>query len=167
MDKRTNNAAFFDCPVCGKRPRIKLLGDYVGIAYCTGYGFHRHKRVLVSSMGTTEKPLYEALSIKWNLMHFDEVRFIYNENGNPFKRLNTKKRLTNREEYAEELIEIALSGNLVCLVNGEPDRCESVNCLDCDLYSSRGTIRCTRETGLMEWAEQYAIEGDPERNEVG
>jgi len=49
------------------------------------YGMHRHKKVSVCiPYGNPSKIVKEVIN-KWNDLQFDEIRFIYDENGNPFK----------------------------------------------------------------------------------
>ena len=46
---------------------------------------HRHKKVSVCiPYGNPSKIVKEVIN-KWNDLQFDEIRFIYDENGNPFK----------------------------------------------------------------------------------
>lgn len=81
---RTHDAAFFECPICGKKPYVQIYELHVAEAYCKGYGFHKHKKVSVSAY---ERPtqLLNILSHKWDQMHYEQARFVFDKNGNPFK----------------------------------------------------------------------------------
>ena len=82
---RASDIAFFACPICGKRPYVDLYGINKGTAYCKGYGFHRHKKVSVFIRHAQPSKLLEKLSISWNSMGYEEARFLFYMNGNPFK----------------------------------------------------------------------------------
>ena len=82
---RASDIAFFACPICGKRPYVDLYGINKGTAYCKGYGFHRHKKVSVFIRYAQPSKLLEKLSISWNSMGYEEARFLFYMNGNPFK----------------------------------------------------------------------------------
>ena len=82
---RTSDIAFFACPICGKKPYVNLYGINVGTAYCKGYGFHRHKKVSAFIRYAQPSKLLEKLAISWNSMRFEEARYLFDMNGNPFR----------------------------------------------------------------------------------
>lgn len=81
---RSHDAAFFECPICGKKPYVETFELNFALAYCKGYWLHRHKKVSVSAY---ERPsqLLKTLAINWNQIHYEQARFLFNMNGNPFK----------------------------------------------------------------------------------
>lgn len=83
--KRTHDVAFDVCPICGKPPYVQTFDTTVALAFCKGHGFHRHKKVQV--LVPCERPgkLIERLAEEWNQMWFEEARFLFFPNGNPFK----------------------------------------------------------------------------------
>lgn len=84
--KRTTDEAFFECPVCGKKPYVNTYNVNVGWASCKGYGIHRHKEVSVFVPYARPSELYKKISEKWNQMQFVQARFLFDENGNPFEK---------------------------------------------------------------------------------
>lgn len=83
---RSHDAAFFKCPICGKQPYVHIFDPTVAMAYCKGYGFRRHKEVSVSAHERPSK-LLKKLSSRWNQMHYEQARFLFDMNGNPFKEI--------------------------------------------------------------------------------
>ena len=83
--KRTCDALFSDCPICGKAPYVKTYELNAALAFCKGHGFHRHKKVWVFIPYERPSKLLERLAEKWNQMWFEEARFLFNPNGDPFK----------------------------------------------------------------------------------
>lgn len=61
--------------------------------------------------------------------------------------------MKNKEKYAKELMEIAISGKMVAIVNGKPVACNNapVNCEGC-LCNDRQIMICVRGR-IREWAE--------------
>ena len=83
--KRTCDAAFFECPICGKKPYVETYDVNVAWAFCKGHGFHRHKKVHVFVQYEQPSKLLERLARKWNQMWYEQARFLFYFNGNPFK----------------------------------------------------------------------------------
>ena len=69
-------ADFFECPVCGRAPKIVTYAPNVASAYCRGYIFHHHKKVGVTIYDQPSN-LYKSLQNHWNQIHFREARFLY------------------------------------------------------------------------------------------
>lgn len=63
--------------------------------------------------------------------------------------------MTNREKYAEEILDIALDGNPIAIQNNKPVRCNVVSCLECDLYCGDGES-CSGK--LKKWANQEYVQ---------
>ena len=68
---------FFECPVCGKEPKVGFYPPNIGWAKCTGYAFHHHKKIQVS-VYDQPSTLYQTLCNHWNQIQFREARFLYN-----------------------------------------------------------------------------------------
>lgn len=81
---RTTDFGFFSCPICHKKPYVTVYGVNTAEASCCGYGLHRHKRVAVTVEYEQPSKLIKKLACKWNQMHYEEARFLYHRNGNPF-----------------------------------------------------------------------------------
>ena len=64
--------------------------------------------------------------------------------------------MKNKEKYAEEIMEIALSGYSVAVINGKPARCGATN-TDCKLCIGNKPGYCNREK-VIEWAESEYVE---------
>lgn len=66
--------------------------------------------------------------------------------------------MTNQEKYTQELVDIALRGEVAALQNGKPVPCSAVrHCADCDIE-----IACQQDDAvraLRQWAEQEAPNG--------
>lgn len=62
--------------------------------------------------------------------------------------------MKNKEKYAEEIMEIAISGDIVAIVNEKPVKCRDTTCTECLRI---GTSGC--EYGAMRgWAESEYVE---------
>lgn len=79
--KRTHDAAFFECPICGKKPYISTYGVNVAWAFCKGYGFHKHKKIETLIPYAQPSILLKKLSEAWNQMLYVEARFLFYQNG--------------------------------------------------------------------------------------
>lgn len=86
--KRTRDVAFFECPICGKKPYVETFDVTAAFAFCKGYGFHRHNRLRAYVPYERPSALMEKLAQKWNDIWFEEARFLFFANGNPFKQAN-------------------------------------------------------------------------------
>lgn len=82
--KRTCDAAFFECPICGKNPYVETYDMHVAWAFCKGHGFHRHKKVHAVVVCEQPSKTLERLAEEWNQKWFEDARFLFNVNGNPF-----------------------------------------------------------------------------------
>ena len=71
---RTNDVAFFECPLCDRKPYIKKKCDHSAKVYCRGSLFNRHKELSVEVIDEKKDELYVILSSTWN-------QFMYNEMG--------------------------------------------------------------------------------------
>ena len=58
---RSHDAAFFECPICGKQPYVETFKLNYALAYCKGYGFHKHKKVSVSAHNHGRRKAREIL----------------------------------------------------------------------------------------------------------
>lgn len=83
---RTCDVAFFECPICGKKPYVETYDVNVAWAYCKGYGFYRHRKLSVFVPSEQPSNLLKKLSQKWNQTMYEEARFLFRTNGNPFKK---------------------------------------------------------------------------------
>lgn len=63
--------------------------------------------------------------------------------------------MTNREKYAEEILDIACSGSGISMIKatGQLSRCCKTNCIDCKFNKKTG---CQRE--VQEWANAEYVE---------
>lgn len=67
--------------------------------------------------------------------------------------------MKNREKWAQEIIDIALSGDVMAIKNGKPVYCSAIRCAECDLHQfcecgpGPGT-----EQRVRAWAEAEAAE---------
>lgn len=82
---RTHDALFDKCPICGKLPYVETYDVNTAVAYCKGYGFHRHKPVRAMVLYSQSSKLLEQLAHQWNQMWFEEARFLFFTNGSPFE----------------------------------------------------------------------------------
>ena len=83
--KRTRDVAFLECPICEKPPYVDTYDVNAAQAFCKGYGFHRHKKVSVFITYEQPSKLLKRLSQEWNQLWYEEARFLFTINGNPFK----------------------------------------------------------------------------------
>ena len=83
--RRTDDAAFFGCPICGKKPYVKTHEMHTGYAVCKGHGFRRHEKVLAVVGFAQPSKLLKTLAEKWNQKQYEQARFLFYPNGNPFK----------------------------------------------------------------------------------
>lgn len=60
--------------------------------------------------------------------------------------------MLNKEKFAKEIVEIAVNGNRVAVVDGELVACDNIECKECDFYA-RGC-----RNGLPEWANSEYVE---------
>lgn len=63
--------------------------------------------------------------------------------------------MKNKEKYAKEIIEIAISGQRLTVNNKYlPCKCCDINCIEC-LFATKN-LRCKRDDNIEEWAnEEY------------
>lgn len=64
--KRTTDIAFAMCPICGKRPYIKVIDVNYGMAYCKGNFLKRHLMLKAETGYCTPSMLYKTLSKEWD-----------------------------------------------------------------------------------------------------
>lgn len=66
--------------------------------------------------------------------------------------------MTNREKYAEQILDIATSGNCIAVdKKGNICKCEKILCRDCIFSRDNGSDRhCTQK--IKEWSEQEYVE---------
>lgn len=57
--------------------------------------------------------------------------------------------MTNKEFYGDKIFEIACEGHSIAVVNGKPEKCENIQCRQCDFF---GKIVCKKL--LKEWSEK-------------
>lgn len=91
---RTNDKAFFECPLCDRKPYIKKKCDHSAKVYCKGGLFNRHKELSIEIIDEREDRLYKSLSSAWNQLQFEEVR-----------NLPIKKEYIAIEEFAKMCLE--------------------------------------------------------------
>jgi len=84
MMARTCDVAFFECPICGKKPYVNTYDVTVAWAFCKGYGFHRHKKVEVIVPYEQPSKLLKRLAQEWNQLMYTEARLLYYTNGHLF-----------------------------------------------------------------------------------
>lgn len=64
--------------------------------------------------------------------------------------------MKNREKWAKEIIDIALSGDRMGIVKGEPVACPGVDCRTCDIYAICAEDPEAEAAFRREWAEAEA-----------
>lgn len=64
--------------------------------------------------------------------------------------------MTNKEKYADKLIELAVKEEVFGLKNGEPAICTEIKCEECDFYESDSCGGSTR--GFREWLNSEYVE---------
>lgn len=66
--------------------------------------------------------------------------------------------MTNREKYAEQILDIATSGHSFAIYgNGEVDSCGKLPCTKCIFRKNKATDISCREK-IKEWSEQKCVE---------
>ncbi len=69
--------------------------------------------------------------------------------------------MKNKDRFREKILEIACTGDVVAVVNGEPVPCKGTNCKVCDLHcENHRTISRPCAEGRKEWCESEYIEID-------
>lgn len=61
--------------------------------------------------------------------------------------------MKNKEKFAKEIIEIAVTGSSVAMRNGVLQECRGLPCSQCDFFSNR-----TCDEKVKEWAESEYVE---------
>lgn len=69
--------------------------------------------------------------------------------------------MKNKEKFAKEIIEIAITGTSVAMCNGVLRECRGLYCSQCDFYSDR---ECDEK--IKEWAESEYIEYETDWSKV-
>lgn len=69
--------------------------------------------------------------------------------------------MKNKEKFAKEIIEIAVTGTSVAMCNGVLRECRGLYCSQCDFYSDR---ECDEK--IKEWAESEYIEYETDWSKV-
>ena len=64
--------------------------------------------------------------------------------------------MTNKEKYADKLIELAVNEEVFGLKNGEPALCGEIKCEECDFYESDSCKGST--SGFREWLNSEYVE---------
>lgn len=99
--KRTSDATFFSCPICGKNPYVKTYNLNYGTAYCNGTLLKRHPLIQVKTKYCNPSKLFKILSGGWN--------------GVQWKRLNSSPIIIEIEESSVNLKKYRIKSN----ANGE------------------------------------------------
>ena len=73
--------------------------------------------------------------------------------------------MTNAEKWANEIIEIARTGNRVAVQNGKPVKCGDMFCKGCDLYHVEGSQN-TCHLKRLEWFNEEYVEAPVDWNKV-
>lgn len=55
--------------------------------------------------------------------------------------------MTNREKYAQEILDVACGGNSIAMVDGKITKCSETDCVECDFS---GSYKCRMK--IAEWA---------------
>lgn len=66
--------------------------------------------------------------------------------------------MTNKEKYAQEILDIVCDGDIVAIVHNEPCNCSSLDCHKCDLYTTDYEHDCSDK--LAEWCNKEYQEVD-------
>lgn len=69
--------------------------------------------------------------------------------------------MKNKEKFAKEIVEIAVTGTSVAMCNGVLRECRGLYCSQCDFYSDR---ECDEK--IKEWAESEYIEYETDWSKV-
>lgn len=78
---RTYDAAFFGCPICGKKPYVRIYSENSAGAHCKGFGFHRHKEITVYVRDARKDELIKSVAQLWNQMQYKQSRNLFYPNG--------------------------------------------------------------------------------------
>lgn len=63
--------------------------------------------------------------------------------------------MTNREKYAEQILDIACSGDAFAMANGRLHRCSDVPCISCDFYDcDNGDC----DSNISKWSNSEYVE---------
>lgn len=66
--------------------------------------------------------------------------------------------MTNKEKYGDKLIELAVSGEVFGLINGEPAICAEIRCKECDFYD-KSSRQCKENVhAFREWLNSEYVE---------
>ena len=60
--------------------------------------------------------------------------------------------MTNREKYAEEILDLVLNGENIAVKDGKPVFCADIKCMEC-AFSTKGSCK----HALSEWAKQEYV----------
>lgn len=71
--KRTSDATFLSCPICGKKPYVKSYNLNYGVAYCNGTLFSRHPLIEVETEYCNPSKLFRTLSAGWNSIQWERL----------------------------------------------------------------------------------------------
>ena len=67
---RTSGMEFFSCPICGKKPYVKIHNIKFGKAYCNGTLLKKHQLIQVETEYCNPSKLIKTLSYGWNDIHW-------------------------------------------------------------------------------------------------
>lgn len=81
MNRRTRDENFSNCPLCGKKPYVKLKNEDYAICYCRGRLFCNHTLIHTDAWRGHKDGLYKNLMSKWN--ELEELK--------PFKETEQRK----------------------------------------------------------------------------
>lgn len=67
--------------------------------------------------------------------------------------------MTNREKYAEQILDIALAGGSVAVdKKGNICRCTDIGCNNCIFAKTKTDDKCSCEKRIKEWSEQEYVD---------
>lgn len=66
MNRRTRDENFSNCPLCGKKPYVKLESEDYAVCYCRGRLFCNHTLIRAYAWRDRKDGLYKNLMSKWN-----------------------------------------------------------------------------------------------------
>lgn len=72
MERRTNDVAFFPCPICGRKPYVIYYPPNYGVAFCNGTFFYPHDQIVASVLYEDSSSLVKRLASDWNQGQFLE-----------------------------------------------------------------------------------------------
>lgn len=81
MNRRTRDENFSNCPLCGKKPYVKLESEDYAVCYCRGHLFCNHTLIHTAAWRDHKDGLYKNLMSKWN--ELEELK--------PFKETEKRK----------------------------------------------------------------------------